>query len=613
MSEQLPTHDIIDSPEAQVILPFTATESFLDPRQAKEVWPEAITSNPEFIEQVSERKELVDSLDVIRQVVKQPTTKIEDAVMQGEFAPSRAATLYNSLTRLLEDGDYRRSLLYIPFEYLPSTSWQPDAEELQKATSAFRDAYMATWKNLLGTHDVRANFVDGDVLEIDQRTGDLPRVVKAAHLIPGLVQAGYLTVPEVMEIMENTDDPVLRDSVADALPVLTDLGLIERAAPPERVDDAPHELVTSEIVSKELAQAQIEVNDQLRGNETDKRKQWLSEIARERVIGKLAATVSEAIVNRTFLTSESARLLSEDATNESTEVLLEGIGLAVEEVARTDPDSARALFNSCIEIFNTASAEPKVRRSLTKVLRRSYGLGVADEQTLSRFGVSTPKLDESSIENIKEVGAELREIGSAIIESAEKSEVGSSIYPAVLAYGSHIKGYGEPESDLDTAIFVRPNTPLEKSDEINKVLPDSVEFWLDENGEQLSIHDFEEDGRLGQSSWTHILFGGVWTGERAAINELHDKLLTKYLYKTDEEMYGRNVREVWLEEMERDALQYRLMHKAYERFAARQGGINTPHSDSIDGKSTFWDSGYRRLALELYARRVFLPKLSKPE
>jgi hypothetical protein len=62
--------------------------------------------------------------------------------------------------------------------------------------------------------------------------------------------------------------------------------------------------------------------------------------------------------------------------------------------------------------------------------------------------------------------------------------------------------------------------------------------------------------------------------------------------------------------MERDTLQYRLMHKGYERFFPAYGGMKTPHGDRIDGESIFWDSGYRDAAIKLFANRVFLPKIS---
>ena len=60
-----------------------------------------------------------------------------------------------------------------------------------------------------------------------------------------------------------------------------------------------------------------------------------------------------------------------------------------------------------------------------------------------------------------------------------------------------------------------------------------------------------------------------------------------YFLETDEVIHGREARELYLEELERDTLQYRLMHKGYERFYPSYGGIHTLHADKIDGDSVF--------------------------
>jgi hypothetical protein len=70
---------------------------------------------------------------------------------------------------------------------------------------------------------------------------------------------------------------------------------------------------------------------------------------------------------------------------------------------------------------------------------------------------------------------------------------------------------------------------------------------------------------------------------------LGERLLMPYLRETNEA-----VRDVWLREMERDLLQYRLLHRGYERF-------HVPRDD------VFLDDGYRMTASTLYASHVFIP------
>lgn len=138
-----------------------------------------------------------------------------------------------------------------------------------------------------------------------------------------------------------------------------------------------------------------------------------------------------------------------------------------------------------------------------------------------------------------------------------------------------------------------------------------MEFWLEADGDELSIQNFENpDSSLGDSSLPHPLLG-AWCGDRGAIEELYKKLMPGYLYSKGKTIDGEAARHLWLKQMEHNTLQYRLMHKGYQRFFPEQGGIHTAHSDEIDGDSTFYDSGYRRLATKLFLDRVFLPQLEK--
>ncbi len=214
---------------------------------------------------------------------------------------------------------------------------------------------------------------------------------------------------------------------------------------------------------------------------------------------------------------------------------------------------------------------------------------------------------------------EIQEIAKAIEADSELSKY---IYPTVLVFGSRLKGYGAEDADIDVGIFIKPNTSNEDLEKVRakikdlfsheKIQGEVVEFWLDQNEDGLEVHDFEEPSPLlGDSYWTHVLFGGAWTGNQAEIKKLRQELLTPYFYDDEKEVQGREARGVYLEELERDTLQYRLLQKGYERFMPPVGGIDTPHADKIDGDSAFWDSGFRQTATKLFASRVFLPKISK--
>jgi hypothetical protein len=150
---------------------------------------------------------------------------IDKALRLGEINEHQVVDLYDSLSYILQDSDYQRLALYLPFEILPDKMWHTDIVEMNDSINRFRVAYLNAWYNLLNVQDMRANFVDGDVLEYEARPSDPPRVVKAAHLIPWLVLRGIIDIDEVSVLM-NINEPILQRSISDTLPVLDNLGLL---------------------------------------------------------------------------------------------------------------------------------------------------------------------------------------------------------------------------------------------------------------------------------------------------------------------------------------------------------------------------------------------------
>ncbi len=74
------------------------------------------------------------------------------------------------------------------------------------------------------------------------------------------------------------------------------------------------------------------------------------------------------------------------------------------------------------------------------------------------------------------------------------------------------------------------------------------------------------------------------------------------------DIISQNARTIWLQEIERDLLQYRLMHKGYAHARPEVSSFNSEHSSDIDSNSSFWDAGYRQVASQLFVNKVFLPQ-----
>lgn len=184
----------------------------------------------------------------------------------------------------------------------------------------------------------------------------------------------------------------------------------------------------------------------------------------------------------------------------------------------------------------------------------------------------------------------------AKIYNAVSTDMGLEfLYPVVIFFGSRFKGYGESSSDLDFAVFVREQLrvvpdigTVEKY--INNKIPRVVTFWLDRDRDKLSIHDFGngQPSHIGMPFDAHVLFNGVWVGDDSIKQRLCD-MLVKPMAQSN-----ALIKSVYLRELERDLLQYRLLHRGYETYYPTT-------------RPVFMDDGYRWLATKLFLKYVFLP------
>jgi hypothetical protein len=453
------------------------SESLLNISVDNSLWPEEIKNNQEIKRQAQIRISLSNLLDL-----------------------DPSPELYKSLTNFLEsDSHNSRLILYLPFELIPSKE------------NEFAEVYLRHWHKMLTINDVRANFMDGDVLEMELRDKPLERVTKAAHLLPKLVEKNLLSITDVINLIENNRGSTLGKSMVDTLPVLVDMDLLSE----EKMEDI------------------------LKSNGLE-------------------------------LTPKKAEALPEEKVTEARAKWLEEKDEPVE-----------------IEKYS-------------------------DQQLNIPFAVRE-KFLKNDLDELK-----------VLVKSIESDpELSEYLYPTIILFGSKIKGYGAITADMDIAILVKPSSSPENRSKLKRLIAQKfshenikgkvVEFWLEEDHGELNVTDFlNPDSGLADSGWAHVLFEGAWIGDETIIKELHQKLLPGFLYSKDKTIDGADARGIWLEEMERDTLQYRLMHKGYARLFPTLG-INTKHADQIDGQSAFYDSGYRKLATKLFVTKVFLPQIEKPQ
>lgn len=640
--ERLKSREI---PQPEIVSVPSAVELLSNPEQASHFWPAEVANDKEFIEQLRERKKLNDALDTIQSRLPHPDTSLHSALEEQLITEDQVTDLYDSLTQILKNPEYQRLALYIPFELFPSSHWKPDQPDCAKAAKAFKATYLDAWESQLTVHDIRANFVDGDVLEAGEVEGDELRVVKAAHLVPKLVEAGMVDVKDILHRIDVAGDPVLSRSFADTLPVLHDMNLLtpeelayiqdstnpdlQSAAKsishiePEQNDVLIFEQPTAEAIEKTFQDTIANIESETIDGVTQKREWWLKDEKKKAAIDAMSQALKQAMASGS-LSREAFQSITESTFEPLQRAWIQAVHSKTEDIARRDLGKARKFYEHYKErlVSLWSSSDPEIHKVLSKLFSRLTYMGVVESHELDELELDVPNLDGPISENLDHMSQERQEIREMIHTLRTHPTLSKQVYPLVFINGSRVKGYGTKEADIDLSVVIKPDVSFEQEPQIRadleqifvkgKIEGPIITFWLTEDGDSLRIRNFsDEHVELGASYLTSNLFVSGWEGEQDAIQELRSKLLTNYFYDDKKPLFGREARSIYIEELERDSLQYRLMHKGYARFRPPYGGIDAAHRGRIDGDSMFWDSGYRHTATKLFANRIFLPKIER--
>lgn len=632
----------LEQPKGVTIEPLV--DALITENLSETLLPEELKGNKELQEKCTERLKLSKTIDGVFAQIPRVNTTITEALSEGRIAPDVVSKMYAQVSKLLiEDHASARLVLYFPFELLPSKSFQEEDFHARE----FVAVYKKVWRGLLKEKDIRADFNNGDIPEVEIRD-ELPLVTKATHLIPWLVKAGIYITEEILEIVELQEDEISLEGIADALIAMVDMGIvteqflsqldksrhlvirntakivrsrIERAAKTKSVEEVES---LTEIVSSLLSDIEEAKKKMARGQEnmTASRISWLTETVRERILISHSERLSVSLANGVVKPADLMTFLSQDAIS-SDEVcfIVYALRSRISKQLQEDFEIGKAEYEKYLNVFSTLKGvnDQFVQESLQKSFRYFSALGLSDLEMFNIYDTSMPRFAASKEDVINESFHEgiIKKLVSGI-ESQE--ELKKYVYPVVVTLGSHMKGYARPDSDIDVGIFIKPDMPFTNRAHIQALIKEvftregvngsAMEFWLKNDGDSLSIRDFENpDSSLGDSSLTHPLLGS-WSGDEGVMHELYKKLIPGYFFSKGKRILEHDARTLWLKDMEHNMLQYRLMHKGYQNFLPLHGRGSTQHFDTIDGSSTFYDPGYRRLATRLYINKVFLPQLN---
>ena len=619
---------------AEVVLVRPAIDAFLaDGKES--LWPSHVLNATAVHRASALRSNLLRRLDELFEDVP-VVMELTDAIERGLVTEKSAVETFDLLTEFLDaDAEHRRLILYLPLEIIPSADWHPASEALDLAVEGFTRSYMRGWRELVEESDVRANFVDGNILEPELAPNGQSLVRKAAHLIPTLMRKAHISLMQTLDLWDSGTNDVLRDSIADAIPALVPLRLLSSGECERILRERLYPTPTSTPRERKARVFEAEWFDSLQERvehglrQLDMRKAlddarglpparvaWERVFKEDVLVSEFAERIADSLATARLQHDAVMQLITRTSGAARTAVL-RGVGSAVEQLAQKEVGIAQNLVALLLSGLKPLAFDASIRDELESVLSRAYAMKAATREQLRLHGFDVPRLD-ATFDETSDAARDIERFEGSVRAMLKKYE--HWFYPVAIFFGSRLKGYAKRNADLDAAVCVRPGVSLEERPKIQEALkalfPDKriggkiVEFWLEEGESELSVRDFPEaDVFLADSTWVHLLLTSVWLGEESAITELYEKLLPGFLRESKSSYMGRPIRRVWLREMERDILQYRLMHKGYRRFYPPQGGMGSDGTEGLDGSSVFWDSGYRRLATKLFVSRVFLPQM----
>ncbi|MCL4384212.1 hypothetical protein M1116_02070 [Patescibacteria group bacterium] len=542
--------------------------------------------------------------------------------------PTLLTELYQHLTTFLAADDlHGRLLLYLPEKLLPDTHQPAKTTALRQSEMAFVAQYQQSWLRLLFESNSRAAFVDGDVLE--PGLGEPPTVRKAAHLLPDILAHGLVPLGDIADLYRFCDDPELVQSLSEGLIVAADHGLVSpdflhhlgiEIPPVTTADNTPNSPDPLDYLRQSLIQIDLRYSpgSPFISHWSPARIKWDQQVQRDAAINRTAEILSQRLILTPHSTAAIDTLFTQRGYDHAyTLVALKGLFLAGQNVS--------AIVDTYLPLItNLWSAAPptEIKNSIASGLNHWARLGLVSPNLLHHLNIPYPDLASPLPVSPRELfTGEFRYLTDVVQTIHRDPQLSTLFYPAILVFGSRVKGIADLAADHDLAVFLKPDTPWsqrqpalallkEKNPSLNR-LDKILEYWVSQKDGQLGLKPVPEGTTtVAGPGEIHFLIDGFWIGAQGGYETLYAHLAQKYL---DLSRFGDQksaVRSQLLHKLELDLLQFRLMHKGYRRFYPTARPVNAPHAALIDGDSDFWDPGYRRIATLLFLSRVFLPDIS---
>lgn len=612
--------------------------------------PTEVAGNRKLLEEAAQRRRISGNLGKIFERVEDLNLDVGEVLSRGLVKPKELANLYQELTEFIEvDDNNDRIILYLPFQILPDLNTSKKQPiELVIAQERFAQAYKDAWIRLLFESEVRASFVDGDVLE--PGLGEPVRIRKAGHLAPEVLKRGLISPKEILKILTIVNEDELLQSLTEGIAVARDCQLfndeewsevqaigrikpavaavlakmVESSRPevPKPTNREFPDFLESIVSDLEVELAQIEVRHRPGSKE---RIKWLKQVERDQAIEQFASEVAQGLLSQKLGIKEVRLLCQRSGYEDGCRLVgIRSFIRAAEKLSTANLSEARELAASYKPLVEELWRENSltVKDEIISGLAHWQRGRIVDQEFINGLGIKIPDLASPFPVNLEALlTTDLRPLVEAVGKIKKNPDLAGDFFPLILVFGSRSKGYATLTADYDLAVFTKPGTVWEKRKEIMEGLRQQVpelktvgkisEFWLEKKEGGFGFRQTPEDAYgVIRAPQVDLILGGVWLGQEGEAEEIGNDLLQRYLDLSRFKEHKDQARIHLLRQVEDDTLQFRLLHKGYRRFYPNRREEGSKNADLIDWQSDFWDPGYRRVASLLFLSRVFLPDLN---
>lgn len=581
-----------------------------------------------LVSEAFRRRKLFNLLESIYTHVLVGEMPLTQALAEGSVTSEEIEELYHELTLFFDDDvNHSRLLLYLPEQLLPDMTKDLVSDTEQQWARACGEA----WLRLMFEREPRANFTDGDILE--PVLGEPEYIRKAGHLIPWMIDKNLVKIEDILDLMECSGDEELVRSTVEGLVAARKRDLLDDVNW-ERIKvvaaQYPHAkaLDLADDTQMVCDEQTFNLHEALRKIDIylDPESDYVHLVSGGRVAWERQMLTDRAYEKAAM--QEVARCLQSDDFQSIVDLIdtqprlgVRALFLLVEGLFKNEAERAIQFAQDFQDQLRELCSGDKIeiKKLISQGLHHWLQNGIVADGYLQKVGVEKRSLYQPLDEKFLQHN-ELVIMGKKFVEQISNHPLLSTyLYPAFVMLGSEAKGQALVDADVDGGFVFRPETGLDRREEILLLLKNldgmdrihrPVEFWLNKDAAGYGLkHVSSEISTAVRPRQIHFLMNGVWIFSGDEVEQIRNDLLKRSI---DLRRFGEDkeeVRRIMLRQLEYDTVLFRMLHKVFGQLYPSRHSSVTIDAVNLDGGSDYWNPEYRRIASLWFLSRVFLPDL----